>query len=198
MSSRTKRRKRKNLHWIFKLIILIGIIIICANLVTNVTKSEIYPREYGEYVYDYSKKYNIDPDFIYAIIKTESNFDPNAQSEVGARGLMQIMEDAYEWAKFKIKDDRDITYDQMFEPEYNIEYGCFMLGYYYEKYGSFELAAAAYHSGMTTVDNWIADGTISLQDLNVEDIPASKTQHYVTKVMRSYESYLNLYDTENN
>lgn len=197
MSHKTRRRKKFKLCWIFKLIILTGIVLVCVKLVTNVTKSEIYPREYDVYVYEYSEKYNIDPDFIYAIIKTESNFDPLAESEVGARGLMQIMEDAYDWAKFKINDDRDITYDQMFEPEYNIEYGCFMLGYYYEKYGLFELAAAAYHSGMTNVDNWLSQGIVSLEDFNVEDIPTSKTKHYVTKVMRSYESYLNLYENDN-
>lgn len=197
MSTVKTKRKKKKVHWIFKLLILVGVIILCSNLVPKVTKNEIYPKEYEEYVLKYSEEYNIDKNFIFAIIKTESNFDPNAQSEVGARGLMQIMEDAYEWAKFKIKDDRDITYDQMFEPEYNIEYGCFMLGYYYDKYGSFELAAAAYHSGMTTVDNWLSNGIISIDNLIVEDIPASKTKHYVTKVMRFYQSYLNLYENEN-
>ncbi len=194
MSVKQIKRKKKRIHWIFKIIILVAIFIFCSNLIPKVTKNEIYPKEYEEYVLKYSKEYNIDHNFIFAIIKTESNFDAMAQSEVGARGLMQIMEEAYDWAKFKIKDERDITYDQMFEPEYNIEYGCFMLGYYYEKYGLFELAAAAYHSGMTTVDNWISDGTISLDNFDVEDIPAGKTKHYVTKVMRYYQSYLNLYE----
>ena len=123
----TKTNKKRKLPLGFKLIIFLLIILLVVKLVPYVARQKIYPLEYSQYVSEFSEKYGIDKFFIYAIIKTESNFDENAQSEVGARGLMQIMEDAYEWVKFRISDDRDITYDQMFEAKYNIEYGCFML-----------------------------------------------------------------------
>lgn len=190
--SRSKPKIRR-VHWLIKLLILLIAVIFFANIASEVTRNEIYPREYEEYVSKYSEHYYIDENFIYAIIKTESNFDEKAESEVGARGLMQIMEDAYDWAYMKIDDD-GISYDQMFKAEYNIEYGCFMLGYYYNKYGSFELSAAAYHSGMGQVDNWISDGTIDIDNFDVEDIPTSKTRHYVKKVMKAYDAYKNLYE----
>ncbi len=47
-------------------------------------------------------KYNIDPMILYAFIRTESNFNPNAESNVGARGLMQITEITFDWIKMKI------------------------------------------------------------------------------------------------
>ena len=151
--------------------------------------------EYGEYVASFSTEYNVDPNFVYAVIRTESAFNEKAESEAGARGLMQIIEDAYDWVKYKISDERDITYDQMYEAEYNIEYGSFMLGYYYEKYNSFELAAAAYHSGMGQVDEWLEDGTLDAKNVVIDDIPANKTRHYVRKIMKAYNAYNNLYET---
>lgn len=193
--SHTKQIKRKKRFSIFiKIIILAVLVFLIAKLVPEVTKNEIYPLEYDGFVTKFSKEYNIDKNFVFAIIKIESNFDEKAQSEVGARGLMQIMEDAYDWVKFRISDDRDITYDQMYEAEYNIEYGSFMLGYYYEKYQCYELAAAAYHSGMGQVDQWIDDGTIDPENFDVESIPASKTRHYINKVMKAYNAYNNLYN----
>ena len=191
MSRKPKNKRR--VHWFFKLFLLACVIVSVTYAITHVTKNEIYPKHYNEYVDEYSEQYNIDENFIYAVIKTESNFIPDAESEVGARGLMQIMNDAFEWSYTKIGGD-EITYDDMFDPRYNIEYGCFMLSYYYEKYESYELSAAAYHSGMGQVDKWISDGTIDVDNLNVDDIPASKTRHYVNKVMSSYKAYKNLYD----
>lgn len=189
-----KKKRKPAIHLIIKLIIFVGIIVFVSNLVPKVTKNEVYPKTYEEYVLEYSKEYNIDENFVFAVIKTESNFNKKATSDVGARGLMQIMEEAFEWVKSKLKDDDSVTYDSMYEPQCNIRYGCFMLGYYYEKYGSYELAAMAYHSGMTTVDNWLSQGIISYENLDIDSIPTSKTQHYVKKVIHNYEAYNNLYE----
>ena len=45
----------------------------------------------------------------------ESGFNKDAVSSVGARGLMQLMEDAYDWIKYRLDDQRDNTYDDMFD-----------------------------------------------------------------------------------
>lgn len=187
-------RDKKRVHWLFKLVLLVALVIAISNIVPRVTKNEIYPKHYEEYVKKYSEEYKIDENFIFAVIKTESNFNEKAESEVGARGLMQIMEDAYDWADMKIGDSYDISYDDMFKPEYNIEYGCFMLGYYFDKYNSYELTAAAYHSGMGKVDEWISQGVIDTENLEIDDIPASKTKHYIKKVMKAFDAYENLYE----
>lgn len=193
MSHNKRSKCRKAAPRAVVLLILLAALAIFAYYVPEYTKDKVYPMKYGEFVAKYSKEYNIDENFIYAIIKTESNFNENAESEVGARGLMQIMEDAYDWVKFRISDERDVTYDKMFEAELNIEYGSFMLGYYYEKYGSYELAAAAYHSGMGSVDGWISEGIIDPEGPDISDIPSDKTRHYVKKVMKAFDAYNNLY-----
>lgn len=151
-----------------------------------------YPTEYEEYVVKYSTQYDVDPTLVFAVIKVESNFDPDAESEVGARGLMQLMSDAYDWVKFRIDDQREHTYDDMYDPELNIEYGCYYLSYLMDKYdGSIELTAAAYHCGMGLVDGWLEDGTIDADNFNVEDIPDEndQTSHYVNKITKAYAAY---------
>ena len=55
-------------------------------------KKKVYKQEYSEYVNKYAEKYEIDPMWIYAIIKVESNFNKDATSGSGAKGLMQLMD----------------------------------------------------------------------------------------------------------
>ena len=75
-----------------------------------------YPRRYQEYVEYYADKYSLDPLLLYAFIRTESNFDPNAESDVGARGLMQITSDTFDWIKSRIAPTEDLTFDDLYDP----------------------------------------------------------------------------------
>ena len=76
-----------------------------------------YPRKYEEYVVYYADKYSLDPLLLYSFIRTESNFDPNAESNVGARGLMQITEQTFDWIKGKIAPEEPLTFDDLYDPE---------------------------------------------------------------------------------
>ena len=160
---------------------------------TKAKKYFTYPTEYEEYVIKYSNEYDIDPRYIFAVIRTESSFVETAESEVGARGLMQIMPDAFDWIKFRLDDDRDITFDNMYDPELNIQYGTYMLSYLYDQFGSYELASAAYHQGMNAVHGWIDDGTIDPEhfsvDENLDTMPSDLTRDYIYKVMRAFDKY---------
>ncbi len=152
-----------------------------------------YPTDYEEYVIRFANEYEIDARYIFAVIRTESSFVETAESEVGARGLMQIMPDAFDWIKFRLNDDRELTFDDMYTPEYNIQYGTYMLSYLYDMFGSYELASAAYHQGMNAVQGWIDDGTIDPEhfsvDENLDDMPSSLTQDYIYKVMKAFDKY---------
>lgn len=163
-------------------------------LLAFLLRTVFYPREYQTYVEKYSEEYGIEQSFVYAVINVESGFDENASSDAGAVGLMQIIEDAFQWTKRSLDvRDRDLSYEDMKNPEYNIEYGCCMLGYYYSKYGSYELSAAAYHAGTNQVDIWIAEGSVSGDCFDADEIPSAATAHYVKKVMRAYKAYEELY-----
>lgn len=160
-----------------------------------------YPTSYEEYVLKYSREYNVEPEFIYAVIKTESGFDENAVSNVGARGLMQLMEDAYSWVKYRLDDKSEYNFDVMFDPETNIRYGTYYLSFLLEKYdGSIDLAAAAYHCGLGLVDSWIEQGTIDPQNFKVEQIPEEndQTSHYINKIRKAYDAYKTILKEENN
>ena len=61
----------------------------------------------------YSNKYGVDSNLVKAIIKTESNFDPNVVSSAGAKGLMQLMPE----------NCRDLGVEDPFNIEQNIEGG---------------------------------------------------------------------------
>ncbi|MCM1523564.1 MAG: lytic transglycosylase domain-containing protein [Ruminococcus sp.] len=187
---RKKRTKKGNGITVFLLTVLI--IIGCARL-PDISRQYIYPEKYASLVEKYAAKYSVDSKLIYAVIKTESGFDPNAESDVGARGLMQLMEDAYEWVSYRMGDQRGITYDHMFVPEYNIEYGTYLLMLLCSEYDTPETALAAYHSGRGNVNKWLEDNSLSGDGKTLSDIPSSVTKHYVSKVMRAYSAYSNLY-----
>ena len=182
------------------LITSVLIIIVIALLVLLLTpkyeKEIVYKTEYKDIVEKYAKEYNVDKYLIYAVIKTESNFEEKATSNVGARGLMQIMPDAYNWVKYRLKDEREITYDDMYKAEYNIEYCSYMLKFLLDRYSDKSLAIAAYHGGMTQVDKWVSDGKIKNNGKSVKEFPSKTTDHYVKKVTKAYESYKNLYDNK--
>lgn len=175
---------------------LVALVLIAALVIFSLpefSRRVIYPQKYSEFVQLYSEKYGVDPNLIYAVIKTESNFDPNACSDVGARGLMQLMEDAFEWVKYRMGDDREISYSDMYNPEYNIEYGTYLLKLLCEEFGDNETALAAYHSGRGSVNGWLEDSELSGDGNALDEIPSDVTRHYVNKVMRAYEGYNNLY-----
>ena len=184
------RKKKKNPLPAILLVILLGLGIYKA---PDLCRDYIYPHNYSEYVDRYSAKYHMDRNFVYAVIKTESNFDPSAESDVGARGLMQLMEDAYDWVGYRMEDGREISYDHMFVPEYNIEYGTYLLMLLYDEYGDFETTLAAYHSGRGNVNKWLENSEYSSDGKTLDNIPSAATKHYVEKVMSAYSAYNNLY-----
>ncbi len=154
-------------------------------------RNESYRTDYADLVERYSSEYGIDKNFVFSVIRTESNFDPNAVSDAGAIGLMQMIEDSFDWVSDKLGDD-ELEFNDLFIPENSIKYGCYMLGYLYNKYESYELVAAAYHSGMGEVDSWLSVGAISRESPDVSKFSGSNTRHYVSKVMSAYDKYIEL------
>ncbi|MCI9409243.1 MAG: lytic transglycosylase domain-containing protein [Oscillospiraceae bacterium] len=178
----------------FLIIVLLGLIIWAVCNMEGFSKKYVYPIGYSDMVETASMETGIDKYLIYAVIRTESNFNAEAESEVGARGLMQLMEDAFDWVKFRMEDDRSVTYDDMYDPGYNIEYGSFLLKLLYEEYGDERTALAAYHSGRGSVNGWLEDKNYSSDGKTLDKIPSDTTEHYVKKVMTAYEGYTNLYN----
>lgn len=182
----------KRLSGILLILLAAGVILFALNA-DQISRKYIYPTDYSGFVEQAAAETGIDRYLIYAVIKTESGFDEKAESSVGARGLMQLMEDAFDWVKFRMGDERDVSYDDMYDPRYNIEYGSYLIKLLYEEYGDVETALAAYHSGRGSVNEWLNDPKYSSDGKTLDEIPSRTAKHYVNKVMTAYEGYTNLY-----
>lgn len=152
-----------------------------------------HPLKYTNYVERYAAENGIDKYLVYAVIKTESGFDSGAVSNVGARGLMQIMEETFNWISYKLGDE-DVVYADMFDPQQNIRYGCYLLGYLCEEFGNTDAAIAAYHAGRGNVNQWLSDSRYSSDGVHLDVIPISDTAHYVDKINKAMDIYIRLYD----
>ena len=88
-----------------------------------------------------SKAADVPVELVYAVILTESSFNPFAKSEVGCRGLMQVSEEV--WNIFMKGKSWNLAY----HPEENVCCGIRYLGDLYKMYVSWEKVLRHYHSG---------------------------------------------------
>jgi len=128
------------------------------------------PQTLNRYIQLAAVNHQVDPLLIKAVIKAESNFDPNAISSKGAQGLMQLMPGTA----------KDLAVRDPFDPLQNINGGTKYLRYLLDNFkGNVELSLAAYNAG---------PGNVAPYGV-VPGIP--ETQNYVAKVMETYRAYRN-------
>ena len=90
----------------------------------------------------YSKTYNVDPFYVFAIMEHESKFNPNV-SYMGAHGLMQLQEGTYQYIGIKRSE--------VFDIDKNIRAGTYELSTALKMFGSYNMAIAAYAYGSGNV-----------------------------------------------
>lgn len=200
MSATARRKKQKHKKrslWVF--FTLLGLVALALLMKFSVNKvdSALYPEKYSEYVEKYAEKYQVDPYLIYAVIKTESNFQPDARSEDDALGLMQITGDTFDWISSKLDpEDRGEIHDDLYDPELNIRYGTFFLSYLLNEFEEWEVALAAYNAGRGITNQWLKDPAYSEDGKTLSHIPYGETSYYVDKVMGNYQQYRKMYGNE--
>jgi len=94
----------------------------------------------ARWVYIYSVRFDLSPELLLGLIAVESRFDHFAVSNVGARGLMQVMPF---WKK-----ELGQPSDNLFEIETNIRYGSAILKHYLKRYKTERRALAAYNGSL--------------------------------------------------
>lgn len=141
-----------------------------------------FPVKYQKEIEKYSAMYNVDKTLVYAVINTESRFDENSLSYKGAAGLMQIMEPTADWAAEQIGIE-NYSYDRIYEPEINIQIGCWILNKLADIYDNdVVLICAAYNAGIGNVSGWLEDERFSPDGKTLSHIPFKETKNYVAKV----------------
>jgi soluble lytic murein transglycosylase len=90
------------------------------------------------------------------VIRTESSFDNYAKSWVGAMGLMQLTPQTGQWVASKQRSKLGRS-SNLYDSELNIELGTAYLASLISRFGSLELALAAYNAGPTALKKILAD-----------------------------------------
>jgi soluble lytic murein transglycosylase len=149
---------------------------------TNVptsSKYDVYIREavpkgirpssrFDTFIDEAAEKYDVPVSLVKAIIRAESDFNPNAVSSAGAQGLMQLMPETA----------RDLGVADSFDPRENILGGVrYFRGLLDEFHGSVPLALAAYNAGPNRIGPW-------------REVPAiEETETFVRRVMEYFYHY---------
>jgi soluble lytic murein transglycosylase-like protein len=130
-------------------------------------RAEFFAEEipFGELIYAKSKKYDVDPALVAAVIEQESRFKPRARSHVGARGLMQLMPRTGRWMGAR----------DLYNPEQNVDAGVKYIKYLDKRFnGDVTKIIAAYNGG---------EGNV----MRYRGVPPFReTRQYVKKVKHNY------------
>lgn len=183
-----------------RLIVIVVLIIIAVILLRKVGEKlyikylyMTYPEKYNSYVVEYSEKYDLDPMFVRGIIKTESNLNPNALSNVGAKGLMQITNQTGQDIAEKL-GIQNFQPDMLYDPQINIEFGTYYLSKLVNEFNNDpKLVIAAYNAGAGNVQSWLNNREYSKDGIHLNYIPFSETREYVNKVIKNEDMYKRLY-----
>ena len=176
--------------------ILLSILLVCILLISLSIKpiqKLIYPMGYESIVTEMADQYGISPSLIYAIIHTESKFDPHALSPANARGLMQITEDTYQWICQRT-GHTFLDADSLYDPQENIFCGVALVGLLQEQFDPIETILAAYNAGQGKVNEWLKDPICSADGITLQHIPYEETENYVRRVINTQQKYQKLYN----
>ena len=176
------------------------------------TRTERYKND----VLSQAKRHNLPPNLVFAIIHTESDFNPKARSHIPAYGLMQLVpksggRDAY---RYLYKKDKFLKGRYLYNPQNNIELGCAYLGklknVYFkginDKESAYHCIISAYNTGPGNVAKAMTGTTKLKPTVNavnklsskkvynklVHKLPYEETRNYLKKVtlrMPYYASY---------
>lgn len=153
-----------------------------------------YPTPHKELVFKYAQEYDVDPYLVFALMRVESQFEPEATSASGARGLMQIMPDTARWSARQL-GMTGFTEDQLDDPEINIKLGCWYVSDLSREFrGRLPVVLAAYNAGRGNVREWLITGIWDGTPENMKQIPYLETRNHVQRVLYDYEIYQDVYE----
>jgi soluble lytic murein transglycosylase len=189
---------------LFALLVVLGVVAVVTASGPEWLARHYYPLQYEAEIAAASEEYGVDPYLVAAVIECESGFDPDEVSEVGAVGLMQLMEPTAEEVAPEVGvDPGAVDATVLADPATNIGLGtCYLAKLLdrYEKSGDPRarvLALAAYNAGMGRVDEWAPGAEAGAGDAATQEEEMQRmfpeTRHYVLRVLAVRDEYARLY-----
>ncbi|TCS98877.1 hypothetical protein B1808_03600 [Pseudofulvimonas gallinarii] len=125
----------------------------------------------------------IDPAWVFALIRAESAWQPDARSHADAHGLMQLLPGTAR----SMAQQLGVTWtgtSSLYQPEFNIRLGTRYLSQQASRFGNSPwLASAAYNAGPAPVQRWLSQRSDRPADVFIETIPYHETREYVARVL---------------
>lgn len=197
---RKARSRRTKTHGrLYSWLLLLGVLLVIGFGGWKIWSSDtvqmrfVYMWDYQQDIVTYSKKNNVDPFLVAAIIKNESNFKHDAVSKVGAVGLMQIMPETGRWIaeQMGLENYQD---SDLYQTKKNIRMGCWYVGELeHEFQHNLVLLMVAYNAGRGQTHEWMQENGWDYSFNDIKSIPYPDTREYVAKVMQDRDKYYLLY-----
>ncbi len=152
-----------------------------------------FPLAYRELLEKYAARRNLDPYFLAALIRQESEFNPRAVSRARAYGLTQVLPATGRILAREL-GIRAFRTSTLYDPNANLNMGTHYLRRLIDGLeGYTEAALAAYNAGRSRALRWLTWAEFREPAEFVETIPFTETRNYVQTVLRNAEIYRQLY-----
>ncbi len=147
-----------------------------------------YPKPFERTVRTEASRHGIPFEHVYATMRQESAYDPDAVSFAGAIGLLQVMPESGARAARRL--GLPFERDRLFDPTWNVRLGVAEMSELFQRFdGALPLVVAAYNAGVARVERWLAEEGEVEMDLFVERIPFDETRGYVRRVVSHFARY---------
>ncbi len=154
-----------------------------------------YPTAFEPIVRHLAAAHGIPAPLLFAMIRQESAFDPEAVSRSGARGLMQLMPATGRELAGRLR--LQFSIERLSDPEFNVRLGASYFRQVLEMFdGNEQLALAGYNAGPYRIRRlWRSAGSAAEIDLFLEGLTLEETKRYVKRVLLFSDTYQRLYDS---
>ena len=163
-------------------------------LATLVLYRYVAPMPYRPVIWQEAHANHLSPYLVAAVIRVESSYRPDAVSDRGAVGLMQLIPSTAAWASLKA-DKKVLRKGELLNPATNIHLGSWYLSQLLKNYqGNEVLGLAAYNAGSRNVESWLAQGVLTSSSKSAAKVPFPETKNFVHRVLFLKTLYRALYE----
>ena len=141
-----------------------------------------YPTPYSDAVRQFADDNDLDPAYVFAIMRTESLFQPAIRSSAGAVGLMQLLPGTARLVARRM-DATSPSSSALTIPEINIQLGTGYLAQMLDRWdGNIAMASASYNAGPQRIQRWLPEDDMD-PAIWIANIPYTETRNYVQRAM---------------